>query len=184
MEPDKVLDLKKTDILDAWINQVLGGYSADAARIFGREKDRFANPVGYNVREGLTEIYEALVADRTNPTLGSASFNLIQVRAVQEFAPSEAVSFIFLLKDLVRREAGSELDDKTLEQIDRAVDRMALQLFDHYMQCRERLFTVRLREIEQNRFLVTDGGCPSRFLRDDRNKAAPAGCADAGPNAK
>ncbi len=183
MNIEKVLDQKKTDILNAWIKQVLGTYSADGARIFSNERDRFANPVGHNVRAGLTEIYEALVADQTAPVTGEASFKLVQVRAVQEFSPSEALSFIFLLKELVRREAGAELDHAALERIDRAVDRMALQLFDHYMACRERLFRVRLEEIERNRFLVTDGGCPSRFLRNRGNTATPAGSADAGPDA-
>ncbi len=183
MDPSTILDLKKTDILDAWIKQVLATYSADGARVFGGERDRFANPVGHNVREGLTEIYEALVADQVAPETGEASFKLVQVRAVQEFSPSEALAFIFLLKDLVRREAGDELGGDALKRIDRAVDRMALQLFDHYMACRERLFRVRLEEVERNRFLVTDGGCPSRHLRDRRQAAPPAGSAGAGPDA-
>ncbi len=168
-----LLDQKKTDVLDSWIKQVLEGYSGDASRIFGREKDRFANPIGYNVRQGLSEMYEALISDPASPSLGRASFELIKVRAVQEFAPSVAVAFIFLLKDIIRKETKSAIDEADLRMIDTGIDTMALQLFDHYMQCREQLFKVRLGEIKQNRFLVTDfARCPSKFLRDDREQGS------------
>ncbi|MEW6428645.1 MAG: RsbRD N-terminal domain-containing protein [Thermodesulfobacteriota bacterium] len=166
------LDEKKTDILDAWVRQVLEGYSPDAARIFGREKDRFANPIGYNVRQGLTELYDALAADPDAPKAGRAVLDLLKVRAVQEFTPSQAVGFVYLLKGIVRRETGRNrelLDRDALHRVDTGIDCLVLQIFDLYMQCREQLHKVRLQEIQQNRALITDmAKCPSALIRENR----------------
>ncbi len=46
---------------------------------------------------------------------------------------------------------------------------MALQVFDCYMGCRERLHQVRIGELESNRHLMTDRAiCPSRLTRDKK----------------
>jgi len=69
---------------------------------------------------------------------------------VQEFAPSEALGFIFQLKDVVRKvlakapqhpAAANELD-----VFDSAVDDLALFAFDLYMQCREKIYDIKAKE--------------------------------------
>ncbi len=93
---------QRHDIIDSWVKQVLATYSPDAAQIFHRKKDRFANPIGYNVKAGLAECYESLVGDG-EPELGRQMEELIKVRAVQQFQPSESIAFVFLIKDIVRQ---------------------------------------------------------------------------------
>jgi len=75
---------------------------------------------------------------------------IVRIRAVQEFAPSEALGFIFQLKDVVRKvlakapqhpAAANELD-----VFDSAVDDLALFAFDLYMQCREKIYDIKAKE--------------------------------------
>lgn len=168
---ETLLAEQKAYMLEHWVKLVLETYSPDAARIFGKQKDRFANPIGYNVKAGLAELFEVL-AGTEQPQLGRQMEELVKVRAVQQFAPSAAVSFIFLFKDIVRDFADKqkvELDSKALATLDRRVDQVAMQVFDLYMACRERLHKVRIQELESNRHILTDRAkCASRILREEK----------------
>lgn len=159
---------QKHYIVDDWVKQVLATYSPDAAQIFHRKKDRFANPIGYNVKAGLAECYDSLVGDG-QPELGRQMEELIKVRAVQEFQPSAAMAFIFLIKGIVRHFAEKlkvEIEAADLFSFDGRVDKMALLVFDCYMGSRERLNQVRIRELESNRHILTDNAvCASRLSR-------------------
>jgi len=170
MDLQTLLSEQKVYILEQWGKQVLATYSQDAARIFEKQKDRFANPIGFNVKAGLAELYEALTGGE-EPRLGSQMENFIKVRAVQQFSPSEAIAFVFLFKQIVRefaRKLEAELDAEILRQLDDRVDQVALQVFDLYMASRERLHQVRIRELEANRHILTDlAKCPSRLERQE-----------------
>lgn len=162
---------QRHDIVDNWVKQVLATYSLDAAQIFHRQKDRFANPIGYNVKAGLTELYDSLIGDKVTE-LGKQMEELVKVRAVQQFQPSDSVAFVFLIKGIVRQFAEKlkvEPEPGDLFAFDGRVDIMALQIFDCYMGCRERLHQIRIGELESNRHILTDYAiCPSRLARDKK----------------
>jgi hypothetical protein len=166
-----ILAEQRHDIIDTWVKQVLATYSPDAAQIFHRKKDRFANPIGYNVKAGLAECYDSLAGDG-EPELGKQMEELVKVRAVQQFQPSAAIAFVFEIKDIVRQfgeKLKMVLEPADLFAFDGRVDQMALLVFDCYMGCRERLNQVRIRELESNRHILTDNAvCPSRLTRDKK----------------
>ena len=176
----KILPLlveKETAIIKRWLKHVLAAFSADAARFLEKQNDRFANPLGANFSEGLTRLYRNLRSEEPGDVTATLE-QLMKVRAVQaEDAPSESLAFIFALKDIIREECrkewSPELDGEWPEFAAR-VDRLALQAFDLYMASRERLFQVRMRELQSGRSVVTDNmKCPSAMLREDlANKKA------------
>ena len=90
----------KGEILDAWVDQVLTTYPEDGARIFKKEKDQFANPVGYAVKNSLWEVYALLFETNEAEKIVAALEQMVQIRAVQTFAPSEAVSMAYTMFDL------------------------------------------------------------------------------------
>ncbi|TFG88864.1 MAG: hypothetical protein E4H17_01670, partial [Gemmatimonadales bacterium] len=47
-------------IVQRWIADILATYPEQATAAFGRERDRFANPVGHSVRVGTQGIVAAL----------------------------------------------------------------------------------------------------------------------------
>ena len=172
----KLIDLlteNKIKILEKWIDHVLGCYPADTARIFKKQKDRFANPVGYQVSRTLTKLYEALLGDGDLSEAGNIVEDFVKILAVQEAKPSDAVSFIYMLKYVVREEGGkSGLDNIALSEwldYEAKIDAIAYAVFDLYMASRERLYQIRIKEIKSGNHILTDGACPSGVMR--RNKA-------------
>ena len=95
--------------------------------------------------------------------------SIVRIRAVQDFSPSEAVSFIFQLKSAVRQELGSELVTQAdiardLAVFESAIDDLALFSFDIYMKCREKIYDLKANEarnmtfrlLQQARLIVGD----------------------------
>lgn len=146
-------------VLDRWFQAVLATYPEDAARFLSGVGDRFSNPVGHTVREGLERIYDGLSGAPTPAELAAAVDGIVRIRAVQEFTPSRAVGFVFALREILHGEmAGAGLSPAALAALDDGVDRAALAAFDVYMQCREKLFEIRVREIRAAQAVSARGG--------------------------
>lgn len=165
----------KGAILDKWIDLVLASYPADASRIFKKQKDRFANPVGYNVSHCLAELYDALVEKTDLKLVLPVIEELVKVRAVQTFSPSDAVSFVYILKQVVKEECEKEgmnsFDLQEWFDFETQADVVAYTVFDLYMTSRERLYQVRINELKSGKHIITDGGCPSMMGKDKKSKA-------------
>jgi len=138
---------KQVAILDRWRELILSSYPAEAAAFFGRQKDRFANPVGEAVRRHSAVLLDGILADTPphDPAIAEALDGLVRIRAVQDFTPAQAVAFVFQLKQALR-EALPEGGGAPVE-LELRVDRLALAAFDHYARCREQIFDVKIREI-------------------------------------
>ncbi len=170
----KLLQEKRSDILDSWADKVLSTYAEEGATLLKKITDQFANPVGHKVRKGIEEIYDAIldqgdVADRVYPVME----DLVMVRAVQTFKPSDAISFIFDLKEVVLSECNKERSAdfyKELPAFYAKVDAVALLVFDLYMASRERIYQIRIRELKSGSYVLTDSACPSTLLRERMNR--------------
>ncbi len=161
----------ETALLSRWTDTVLSTWPAEA-RPFLEGKDRFANPLGYNVSQGLRQLYRNLRGEE-----GDADAyldQLMKIMAVQDRSPSEALSFIFALKELVRGRAKGQ-DEEEMAAWFARVDALALKGFDLYSQSRERLFNARIREIKSGNHLLTRHGCPSALLDKNDEEGAKVG---------
>jgi hypothetical protein len=168
------LSEKKKEIVGKWVSMVLDTYQS--ADFFKTRKNQFANPVGNNIARGLQEIFEILVEGGKTERLQEALDNIIRMRAVQDFAPSLALSFVFMLKDVIRQELAGKGDDPAISDLlefEAAIDRAALIAFDIYMACRERLFQIRIRELQNGTSVLTDGTqCASAWLKRKLSESA------------
>ena len=88
-----------------------GTYPIDTSGFLKTTKDRFANPVGGAVSDGLGSMFDELLNDMDRETLIPNIEPMIKIRAVQNFSPSQAVSFIFSLKKIVRETLSKKLED-------------------------------------------------------------------------
>jgi hypothetical protein len=148
---DNFLVTKRDAILKRWRDLVLDTYPEDAARFFKREKDRFANPVGAAVIEESSAIFDEVMAGPDFEKLHAPLDRIIRIRAVQDFSPSQALSFIFLLKTAIRdATADQDLDAAAFREmmaVEVKIDRAALFGFEIYMGCREQIYRIRADEI-------------------------------------
>jgi hypothetical protein len=155
MRLDEALAASRQAVLDRWFKAVLATYPEDTARFLTGVGDPFANPVGHTLREGLGRIFDGLAAEAADAELAPAIDGIVRIRAVQEFAPSAAVGFVYALRGILREElAGTGLDDVARAALDAGVDRLALVAFDVYMRCREKIFEIRVREIKESQLLA------------------------------
>jgi len=157
MSLDHLLAEHKSDILKQWRNALFDSYQGETVKFLKKAKDRFANPVGANVNEGLEGLLDRIVAGSGTEDMVPFMDQIVRIRAIQNFTPSRALSFIFQLKGIVRRVLADPLEDAALtaeiEDFDRRIDQLALFAFDRYAACRERLFEIRVKD-EQRRVHV------------------------------
>ena len=150
----------KALILTRWIDEILSSYPAESTKFFGGEQDRFANPVGAIIREEAGALLEAVLAGFDPSTIRESLDPVVRVRAVQEFNPGEALAFLFELKPVIRKVVGG-VDDVVFSQdelaeMDRRIDQLALLAMDIYVECRERIFEIRVNEIRNSSMKVLE----------------------------
>lgn len=143
---------KRAEIVDAWIRATLAIYPADTAAFYENGKDPFANPVGASVRDALGPLYDAFVSDAPLQEYAPHLDRIIKVRCVQDMPASQAVGFVFLLKEILRKQLATQPEDaETLHDfmaIGARIDRMAACAFDVYAAYLRKIADLRVREMK------------------------------------
>ena len=129
-------------ILEQWVAETIASYPSAAVAFISGEKDPFRNPVGETLRRSLAVLLEQLHGAMDPAEIARALDDIVRLRAVQNFAASEAVGFVFLLKPILRKFSPREDLAPRYERI----DALALLAFDKYMHCRDQLAEIRLKE--------------------------------------
>jgi len=144
------------DVLtDSWLDAVVGSYPADSAGFIKGKGDRIANPLGHAIRDMVDTVLGCLARGCEGQTIDSVMFPVIQMRAVQGFSPSEAVSFVGLLRDSVAGLARSnEADPELFIELDDVVLGLMARAFDLYSGCREKLSEIKLEELKRNLYML------------------------------
>ena len=149
---NNLMSQKRSSILKKWFNLVLNSYPHDTSRFLKLEKNQFANPVGYTISQGLNNIYDELLKGEDFKNISPFLERVIRVRAVQDFSPSRAVEFVFLLKDVLRDELKGEIRRKDiledLLRFESRIDSLAMFAFDMYERCREEIYEIRVNEVK------------------------------------
>ena len=155
---ENLLSQKRGEILKKWFDLVIKSYPEDTAAFFKQKKDHFANPVGSTIKRGLEAILKELFQemDPDPETLRSFMDPIIRIRAIQDFKPSEAISFIFSLKPVIRIVADKAFKDENIEQKLRAfeskIDTLGLMGFDIYMMCSEKIYDLKANEVRNRTY--------------------------------
>jgi len=172
---DREIAEHRDEILGRWIEVVIEGYPEETAKFLRSKSDRFANPVGASLREGLAELLDGVFRGVEPDELSSALDRIIRVRAVQEFAPSAAVGFMFDLKDILREVTmGAGTDAAaSLDALDDRIERLGLCAFDVYMRCREQMWAIRAEEIRNQSLGILERMQEWREKRAENPESAP-----------
>ncbi|HPJ38191.1 MAG TPA: RsbRD N-terminal domain-containing protein [Spirochaetota bacterium] len=150
----KFLSLYRKEIMDSWLESLYSSYHNNAEDLLKHEDDPFLNPVGSTINRSLSKIYDGLISGLQPEYLRDYLDDIIRIRAVQDFTPSQAVSFVFSLRnavfDFLSKENHDAVSLKSMIEIDAWIDAAAVMGFDIYMECRENIFNLRIREIKKS----------------------------------
>ena len=147
------MEERKDAIASRWVDAVLSAYPEDAAALFRRQQDPFANPLGHHVREGTRGILGTILDGSDPEEVREDLDRIVRIRAVQELTPGEALGFVFSLRSIVREVIPEAETDprhrKELARLDRAIDQVALVAFDLYAARREEVSRLRINEVKR-----------------------------------
>ncbi len=153
MKLSSLLSERQASLAERWRQRLFESYAPSAAVFLKKENNPFDNPVGHQLTEGLRRLLEAIVQEMDRDRILAALDEVIRIRALQNIAPSQAMAFIFLLKNVVREELAPELKagqfTQELQEFDSRIDGVALLGFDVYTKCREKLYEIRVNEVKQ-----------------------------------
>lgn len=140
---------KKAAVLRKWATAVFDTYPGGSAAFLEGEQDRFANPVGYTIAAGLEKILDGLLAGGDINALSACLEDIIKVRAVQDFSPSQAVAFPQMLKKVIIDEIKiGQVPTGDWIELESKIDGLSLLGFDIYSQVREQIYRIRLNEMK------------------------------------
>lgn len=148
-------------IVKYWHDLVLDTYPEETAKLWKKGGDPMQNPVAHRVRQGVSAVFDSLMTQAgTEPGEEVLTFldEIIRVRAVQNFSPSGAVGFIFLLKKAVREILWPRLSTKgawaELLALESRIDGLALACLDMYAKCRETLYGIKVEELRKQQHML------------------------------
>lgn len=150
---ESVLTEQKNQLSEKWADLILQTYPKETQIIWGRQKDRFQNPVGAAIIEATQELFNEMLDWQDAGKIAEGLDKLIRIRSVQDFSPSQAISFVFLLKKLLRDEFFKPMKKEgTLEALLRfeaKIDNMSMMAFDIYCKGREQIYRLRVDEVKR-----------------------------------
>ncbi len=154
------LSEKKRLIAQQWLERVLQTYPGNSSRSWQFDKDPFRNPVGNALREGLCILAEEILGGMDLARITPALDGIVRIRAVQDFTAGQAVSFVFLLREVAQEQLRDEKE--ILGNVERRIDELAILAFDLFMRCREKMYEIKAGELKRSLYLQ---------LRRDRDGA-------------
>ena len=148
-----LLQAKRAPILERWRTLILETYPKDTSQFLRSQKDRFLNPVGHTIKEETETLFDEFLGGMNKEKINGSLDRIIRIRSVQDFAPSQVVTFVFLLKGAIREVLQKEIREnrlfEELSDFDGKVDELALVAVDIYMKCRETIYQLRIKEIKK-----------------------------------
>lgn len=145
-----LLSRNKAAILKRWFDLILETYPADTATVMRKEKDQFTNPVGSTFSRGIEVLFKSLCEGSRDEKCQASLDSILKIRSVQDFSPSKAVGFVFLLKRAIGETLKNEICKEPVMdewlKFQSRIDELALQAFDIYTDCREKICEIRIKQ--------------------------------------
>jgi len=154
MDPETHLEKNRQKLIDKWVDSVIKTYPLGAS-FFKDSKDPFANPVGHTIKRSIDLLYTEIIRKQMDPAAVTEAMDpIIRLRAVQDFTPSQAIFFIFKIKQLIRQELSKHRQEKNvlefLKIVETNVDQLMMVAVDIYAKCREKIYLLRINQSKES----------------------------------
>jgi hypothetical protein len=115
--------------------------------------DQFINPIGATLRNNIPIVYDHLLNNENPEDLTFALDDIVRIGAVSKMPPSQILSFIFKLKDIIRNTLDVENKElvKEFNNFENKIDNLALCAFDLYTNYQRKIHTISLNQIKSEK---------------------------------
>lgn len=145
---------KRNRVVQEWYELAILDYPAETATFLREEMDSFTNPVGISLRNILTALFDEILYLKASDNVNNLLCELLKVRAVQDFPPSRAIAFIPKLKYLLREHLEKEFArgdyEEDFQELESRIELLTFLAFDIYVECREKLYQIRIKELKNS----------------------------------
>jgi hypothetical protein len=134
--------------------------------------DESLRSVFFIISTGTEALLDEVIHGADSDRIISALDSIIRIRAVQDFTPSQALAFVFLLKKAVREELKikdsgfTKLDLPELHEellhFETRIDGLASLAFDVYVKCRDDINRIKVGKANAERAMARQ---PMRIMR-------------------
>jgi hypothetical protein len=167
MELSKLLEKRRSAILETWLDEIFDTYPADTSRFLKGENDRFANPVGHTITANAECVLNGLIKKADTASLAACLEQIMRIRAVQDFTPSQAVSFINSLKTVITGQLKTEINRYNLwdelAEFETRIDSLSQCAYELHTEMKKRIDIIRTKELDNSeRFLKRLTECRTR----------------------
>ena len=157
MESLKNLLLQRREAIETrWLEKIVESYPDRTAVFLKQKRNEFTNPVGHIFTSKTDVILKKFLEEADLEELRVPLLEIVKIRSVQGFSPSQAISFVYLLKEAVREVLADRPSDcgtwEELLKIEDRLDSLACLAFDLYMESREKIYELRVNEIKRTGF--------------------------------
>ncbi len=150
---NELLLQEKSAILENWIKSIIRSYPAQSAVFLKQQSDRFRNPVGFTIEAETEKVLTELLTTGDEAIMAAGLDNIVRIRSVQDFSAAEAIEFVFGLKAVIHEaladKGGSAASLSEWRALEERIDRLALQAFDIFMKCRERMYDIKVNDYKR-----------------------------------
>lgn len=154
MNLNKTLNSSKDLILSEWINSVFDTYPVESGKFLKNGKNKFANPVGYNLAKELETLFELILnySKNNNDKIRESLNNLLKIRVVQDFKPSVTINFFLNLKKIIFSKIDGNINQKDdlneLINLFDTIDTIALESIDIFVSLKSKIFEIKASEMK------------------------------------
>ncbi len=142
-----LLSKKRKAIVNKSFELTIATYPEESQSFFKESSKQFTNPIGYNIYQSIEKIIDNIINEESIESFISPLEEIVRIRAVQDFTPSQAIGFIFLIKKALQDELEKEVDPLQLLDFLTRVDSLVLVAFDIFMKYREKIYDLKSKEL-------------------------------------
>jgi hypothetical protein len=149
---NELLRKNQSPILQRWFDLILETYPPDGATLMRKDRDPFTNPVGSTISREIGVIFQRLCEGAHAEAFQASLDSVLKIRSVQNFTPSQAVGFVFLLKKAIEETLKGEIQKPEVLgewlNFQSKIDDLGLQAFDIYVDCREKICEIKVNRAQ------------------------------------
>lgn len=149
---------KRETVLKQWFQTVLDAFPPQARMLIAKGTDRFSNPIGFTLSEGLEAVLDGLLDNSPPEAVEPALAQIIKLRAIQPDRKEDPLAFLYQLKPILREICGArkrgfdQLGD--LLDLEDALDAIIRQGQDIYVQSREKILELQVNEMKNKTHML------------------------------